>query len=666
MSGMFSKILIANRGEIACRIISTARRMGIKTVAVYSDADKHALHVEMADEAVRIGPAPAAESYLDGRLMIEAALETGAQAIHPGYGFLSENPLFVEAVEGAGLTFVGPSAQSIRAMGLKDAAKQLMEKAGVPVVPGYHGEAQETVVLAGKANEIGYPVLIKASAGGGGKGMRRVDRPDDFREALASAKREAKSSFGDDRVLVEKYIERPRHIEVQVFGDTHGNVVHLFERDCSAQRRHQKVIEEAPAPGMTQEMRAAMTDAAVKAAKAIDYRGAGTIEFIVDGSQGLRPDGFWFMEMNTRLQVEHPVTESVTGLDLVEWQLRVAAGEALPLAQDEIVLSGHSFEARLYAEDVPKGFLPATGTLRHLRFPQSARIDSGVRQGDEISPFYDPMIAKLITHGADRGEALGKLSDALEATEIAGSVTNLSFLAALAKNQAFATGHVDTGLIDRHLPVLSATPEPSGAVWGLAALDALGLTAQGKGDDPFDAIGSWALWQTPSHAVELEHGGERQWLRAARSEDGWTVETPAGAVGLSVSARGGQRYELRSGEGLETVSLARWHEHARGDHIAIFSQGSAHEFHAVDALEAAEDAGHGGDRLTAPMPGLVRLVNAEPGMVVKRGAPLVVLEAMKMEHALGAPRDGVIAEIAVSPGDQVSEGDLLAMLEEEG
>jgi 3-methylcrotonyl-CoA carboxylase alpha subunit len=538
-----------------------------------------------------------------------------------------------------------------------------MEKAGVPVVPGYHGEAQETVVLAAKANEIGYPVLIKASAGGGGKGMRRVGQPDDFREALASAKREASSAFGDDRVLVEKYIERPRHIEVQVFGDSHGNVVHLFERDCSAQRRHQKVIEEAPAPGMSAEMRETMTQAAVKAAQAIRYRGAGTIEFIVDGSQGLRPDGFWFMEMNTRLQVEHPVTESVTGLDLVEWQLRVAAGEPLPLKQDEITLNGHAFEARLYAEDVPAGFLPATGTLRHLRFPDTARVDSGVRQGDEISPFYDPMIAKVITHGADREDALAKLADALGAIEIAGSVTNLSFLAALAANQAFATGHVDTGLIDRHLPVLAAMPEPSGAVWALAALAALGLIEKRKGSDPFDALGNWALWQAFSNAVELEHKGERHWLRVTPANDGWSVETPAGAVELAISAHGDQRYDLHSGEGLETVSLARWHEHTRGDHLAIFADGSAHEFHAVDALEAAEESEHGGDRLTAPMPGLVRLVNAEAGMKVTRGAPIIVLEAMKMEHALGAPRDGVIAEIAVSQGDQVSEGDLLAMLE---
>ena len=662
---MFAKILIANRGEIAVRVIATARRMGIKTVAVYSDADVHAMHVAMADEAVRIGPPPAAESYIDGRLMIEAALATGAEAIHPGYGFLSENPAFVEAVEAAGLVFIGPSAQSIRAMGLKDAAKQLMEKAGVPVVPGYHGEAQETVVLAGKANEIGYPVLIKASAGGGGKGMRRVDRQEDFREALASAKREAKSSFGDDRVLVEKYVERPRHIEVQVFGDSHGNVVHLFERDCSAQRRHQKVIEEAPAPGMTDEMRAAMTDAAVTAARAIDYRGAGTVEFIVDGSQGLRPDGFWFMEMNTRLQVEHPVTELVTGLDLVEWQLRVAAGEKLPLTQETIRLSGHAFEARLYAEDVAAGFLPATGTLRHLRFPDDARIDTGVRQGDEISPFYDPMIAKIITHAGDRETALGKLGEALRDTELAGTVTNLAFLSALAANQAFASGHVDTGLIDRHLTALAATRETPPQIAAFAALVALGLFEERVGNDPFDRIGSWALWQVPVHTAELEQDGRRITCSVSRKHGGWHVEAGGTAADIAVHPLGDDRYELRSGEGLETVSLARWSDHGKDGHLAVFAEGVAHEFRIVDPLEAAQEDEHGGDRLIAPMPGLVRVVHAQAGATVARGAPLVVLEAMKMEHALGAPRDGVIAEIAVSPGDQVAEGDLLAMLETE-
>ncbi|TIT26395.1 MAG: ATP-grasp domain-containing protein, partial [Mesorhizobium sp.] len=448
---MFGKILIANRGEIACRVIRTARRLGVRTVAVYSDADARAWHVEMADEAVHIGPSPVGESYLRGDRIVAAALATGAEAIHPGYGFLSENPDFVDQVTAAGLVFIGPSAASIRAMGLKDAAKRLMETAGVPVVPGYHGEAQEIVLLASKAREIGYPVLIKARAGGGGKGMRRVDHPDDFSEALSGARREAKAAFGDDRVLVEKYVDKPRHIEVQVFGDNFGNAVHLFERDCSAQRRHQKVIEEAPAPGMTPALRKAMTEAAVKAAKAISYSGAGTIEFIVDASQGLKADRFWFMEMNTRLQVEHPVTEMVTGIDLVEWQLRVASGEKLPSAQAEIQLAGHAFEARIYAEDATRGFLPATGTLHHLKFPDAApahaamRIETGVRAGDAISPFYDPMIAKLVVHGKDRAAALAALRKALAETEVAGSTVNTAFLAALAADADFAAGDVDTG-----------------------------------------------------------------------------------------------------------------------------------------------------------------------------------------------------------------------------
>ena len=477
---MFTKILIANRGEIACRVIRTARRMGIWTVAVYSDADARALHVEMADEAVHIGPSPVTESYLLGNRIIEAALETGAQAIHPGYGFLSENPDFVDAVEAAGLIFIGPSGASIRAMGLKDAAKRLMEKAGVPVVPGYHGEDQGLVLLAGKAKEIGYPVLIKARAGGGGKGMRRVDNPDDFPEALAGARREAKAAFGDESVLVEKYVDKPRHIEVQVFGDNHGNAVHLFERDCSAQRRHQKVIEEAPAPGMTREMRAAMTAAAVKAAKAIKYSGAGTIEFIVDASDGLKADRFWFMEMNTRLQVEHPVSEMVTGIDLVEWQLRVAAGEALPKAQNQIALDGHAFEARIYAEDPAKGFLPATGTLHHLKFPpQDAdlRVETGVRAGDAISPFYDPMIAKLVVHADSRTAALQALDTALAATEIAGSVTNIAFLAALARDADFAAGDVDTGLIGRKQDALVQVPPPGAEAVAAAAREAAGIAS---------------------------------------------------------------------------------------------------------------------------------------------------------------------------------------------
>ena len=451
---MFDTILIANRGEIACRVIATAKRMGLRSVAVHSDVDAGARHVALADMAVGIGGAAPADSYLRAERIIEAALATGAGAIHPGYGFLSENPDFVAAVEAAGLVFVGPSAQAIRAMGLKDAAKRLMAEAGVPVVPGYMGDDQDAGRLAAEAEKIGFPVLIKAVAGGGGKGMRLVERGGDFAAALKSCRAEAQGAFGNDAVLIEKFIEQPRHIEIQVFGDG-SDAVHLFERDCSLQRRHQKVIEEAPAPGMTPEMRAAMGDAAVRAAKAIGYAGAGTVEFIVDGAGGLRPDGFWFMEMNTRLQVEHPVTEAITGVDLVEWQLRVAAGEPLPAKQEDLSITGHAFEARLYAEDVPAGFLPATGRLAHLAFPPGVRADSGVVSGDIISPHYDPMIAKLITHGPTRAIALRQLSRGLRGTEVAGTVTNLAFLGALADHAGFAAGEVDTGLIGRDIAALT-------------------------------------------------------------------------------------------------------------------------------------------------------------------------------------------------------------------
>ncbi|MBA89313.1 MAG: 3-methylcrotonyl-CoA carboxylase [Phyllobacteriaceae bacterium] len=645
---MFTKILIANRGEIACRIIRTARRMGIATVAVHSDADSNALHVRMADEAMPIGPAAAAESYLVAERIIAAAQATGAQAIHPGYGFLSENPGFVEKVEAAGLVFIGPSAASIRAMGLKDAAKRLMEKAGVPVVPGYHGDAQELVVLATKASEIGYPVLIKAAAGGGGKGMRKVDRPEDFKDALSAARRESKAAFGDDRVLVEKYIEKPRHIEVQVFGDSHGNVVHLFERDCSLQRRHQKVIEEAPAPGMTEEMRAAMTDAAVKAAKAIDYRGAGTIEFIVDGSDGLRPDGFWFMEMNTRLQVEHPVTECITGVDLVEWQLRVAAGEPLPRRHDEIALCGHAFEARVYAEDPARGFLPAIGTLHHLAFPASVkgglvRIDSGVEQGDAISPFYDPMIAKLIVQGGDRTSALNGLAEALEATQVAGSIANTGFLAALARHSGFAAGDVDTGLIERDQASLVAQPDASAPMVAEAALAASGLKPA-AGNDPWDALAGFSHFHPLSIMVELKRGEETIPARV----------TPADGRSARVSVGDHPPVTLPLG----TRTAVHW-----PGHVTVFAGGHAIDFSLRDPFAGAGDAA-GADRLTAPMPGLVKLVNVEAGATVTKGQPLLVLEAMKMEHTIAAPHDGVIAEVAAQ-GAQVTDGTVLVRFQEQ-
>ena len=675
---MFKKILIANRGEIACRIIRTARRMGIETVAVYSDADgEHGapLHVRMADEAVPIGPrdeTSGREPYLLAERIINAARTMGAEAIHPGYGFLSENPEFVEAVEAAGLVFIGPSAKSIRAMGLKDAAKALMEKAGVPVVPGYHGDMQEPGFLAAKANEIGYPVLIKARAGGGGKGMRRVEEPRQFSAALASCRSEALTSFGDDRVLIEKYVASPRHIEVQVFGDSHGNVVHLFERDCSLQRRHQKVIEEAPAPGMTDAMRAAMTDAAVKAAKAIDYKGAGTIEFIVDGSQGLRPDGFWFMEMNTRLQVEHPVTEEVTGIDLVEWQLRVAAGGELPLAQQDIALCGHSFEARLYAEDAAKGFLPAIGRLEHLRFDPNARNETGVEQGDRISPYYDPMIAKIISTGKDRGEALARLHGALRHTRVAGTVTNKAFLSALCLHPGFVAGSMDTGLIERDLEDLVALPDRAGDAAVIAAiLLALPKPAHLAGD-PYDVLGSFSLWGTSETIIHLEREGERQSVSVA-SADGisFTARALSEASGEAWRAQlvhtdaGSGLVEVVIGDAPVTAHWALWNGVHGERRIAIFLDDATYEFALPDLLESAGDDAAASDAILAPMPGLVKKLDARPGQQVSSGDALVVLEAMKMEHTLTAPRDGVLAAVNVGEGDQVVDGTILIELEAE-
>ncbi|SFI51716.1 3-methylcrotonoyl-CoA carboxylase, alpha subunit [Phyllobacterium sp. CL33Tsu] len=665
MTKMFSKILIANRGEIACRVIRTAQKLGISTVAVYSDADAHALHVGMADEAVNIGPAPVTDSYLRADHIIKAALDTGAEAIHPGYGFLSENPGFVDAVVKAGLVFIGPSADSIRAMGLKDAAKRLMEKAGVPVVPGYHGEAQELVVLASKAREIGYPVLIKARAGGGGKGMRKVDSPDDFAEALGSARREAKSAFGDDRVLVEKYIAKPRHIEVQVFGDNHGNAVHLYERDCSLQRRHQKVIEEAPAPGITAEMREAMTGAAVKAAQAIKYSGAGTIEFIVDATEGLRPDRFWFMEMNTRLQVEHPVTEMVTGLDLVEWQLRVAAGEKLPLAQENIPLNGHSIEVRLYAEDPAKSFLPATGTLYHLAFPNAVkdgavRVETGVRSGDEISPFYDPMIAKLVVHGADRAAALRAMQNALSETEVAGTVTNTAFLAALVRHPGFAAGDVDTGLIDRDLAGLIAPVAIEAGAKELAILFASGLLKRPVSTDPWTALRGYSHHAALAYPVMLEENGAiTRYEVSVLGDERYRISSPADMQELRV--RHGPATWHVTGKGINLHAKAMTIPHG----VAVLAKGAAATFSVADPFLLAEAAGGGGDRLAAPMPGLVKSVRFAAGDQVKKGQVLLVLEAMKMEHSITAPHDGRIAEIA-SEGTQVKEKSSLVRFEDAG
>jgi 3-methylcrotonyl-CoA carboxylase alpha subunit len=653
---MFAKILIANRGEIACRVIRTARRMGIKTVAVYSDADVRSLHVALADEAVHIGPSPVSDSYLRVDKIITAAEQTGAEAIHPGYGFLSENPAFVDAVEAAGLVFIGPSGASIRAMGLKDAAKRLMEKAGVPVVPGYHGEGQELVLLAGKAREIGFPVLIKARAGGGGKGMRRVDRPDDFADALAGARREAKAAFGDDRVLVEKYVDKPRHIEVQVFGDNHGNAVHLFERDCSAQRRHQKVIEEAPAPGMTREMRAAMTAAAVKAAKAIKYSGAGTIEFIVDASEGLKADRFWFMEMNTRLQVEHPVTEMVTGIDLVEWQLRVAAGEALPKSQNQIAVSGHAFEARIYAEDPAKGFLPATGTLHHLQFPEAAphqaelRVETGVRAGDAISPFYDPMIAKLVVHAGDRTAALHALDAALTGTHIAGSVTNITFLSALARDADFAAGDIDTGLIGRKQDALTKSQQPGEAVIAMAALIASGARSRVSEVDPWGAISGYAHFHPVARRASLQTGDDLIAAHISPRSDG-RFDVSLGESGRIYTLAAPGADGTPSGD--NEIGVALW-----PGHVTLFSAGQAYSFAVPDPLGQYADTAGGGDSMRAPMPGVVKVARAQSGDMVAKGQPLLVLEAMKMEHTIAAPHDGVISEI-VSEGTQVTDGMVL-------
>ena len=645
---MFDKILIANRGEIACRVIDTCRRMGVASVAVYSDADRSARHVAMADEAVHIGGAKPADSYLRGDVIIAAARATGAQAIHPGYGFLSENPDFVEAVERTGLTFIGPSAPAIRAMGLKDAAKALMDEAGVPVVPGYHGNNQDPEHLSGAADAIGYPVLIKAVAGGGGKGMRKVARPAEFMDALASAMGEAATAFGNDAVLIEKFVEKPRHIEVQVFGDG-TRAVHLFERDCSLQRRHQKVIEEAPAPGMTPEMRAEMGAAAVRAAEAIGYSGAGTVEFIVDASDGLRSDRFYFMEMNTRLQVEHPVTEAITGVDLVEWQLRVASGEPLPAAQSDLSITGHAIEARLYAEDAAAGFLPATGRLEHLHFGEGARADTGVGPGDEISPWYDPMIAKLIVHGPTRGVALRRMDRALATTEVAGATTNLAFLRRLVNHPRFAAGDVDTGLIEADLDALTAPPETPPAVIARAALAAMGL-----GGDPAPLAG-FSLWAPLGQDIRLAQ-----------------VET---ALDVRVALEGAGRTRCSFGEELVVLTreAAGWRPEGGGQTLravttprrVVVYDGDAHVFDVLDPLAIAAEAGAGGNRIEAPMPGLVKAVFVAAGDRVERGARLAVLEAMKMEHVLTAGRDGVVAEVLAAEGAQVEAGAPLILLETE-
>jgi 3-methylcrotonyl-CoA carboxylase alpha subunit len=643
---MFSKLLIANRGEIAVRVMRTAKRMGISTVAVYSDADAHALHVAMADEAVRIGPPPARESYLNSAAILAAAKQTGAEAIHPGYGFLSENAVFAEACAAAGIVFVGPPPSAIRAMGLKDQAKALMAKAGVPVVSGYLGEDQSPTRLAEEAERTGYPVLIKAVAGGGGKGMRRVDAKAEFAAALEGAKREAASAFGDDRVLIEKYVTRPRHIEMQVFADNHGNAVHLFERDCSLQRRHQKVIEEAPAPGMPAAMRAKMGEAAVKAASAVGYSGAGTVEFIADASEGLKADRFWFMEMNTRLQVEHPVTEAITGLDLVEWQLRVAAGEKLPLVQSEIRLNGHAIEARLYAEDPQHDFLPSTGTLERLHLPDNlVRVDSGVREGDAVTPYYDPMIAKVIAH-ADRREATAaKLAHALEETQIAGLRTNNAFLIRALKQPEFIAGEIDTGFIPRHqAELIPPKSDPSLHLLAQAALFLIQKRERGHySNDPWDRDDGFRLVGEARETVDFIVGGKRKPVELIHHHDG-SLEI---ANGSAVTSTHTNAVRLKSGD------------------IAVFDHGETWTLPLYDPFAAAEEQGSAADRITAPMPGKVIQVLVRPGESVKRGAPLAVLEAMKMEHTLSASADALVATVDVSPGDQVNEGAVIVRFAKE-
>lgn len=649
---MFKKILIANRGEIACRVAATARRLGIRTVAVYSQADAQSQHVAMCDESVLIGPAPAKESYLKMERIISAARDTGAEAIHPGYGFLSENEAFAAACEASDIVFIGPPASAIRAMGSKSAAKALMEKARVPLVPGYHGERQESDFLRQQADAIGYPVLLKASAGGGGKGMRIVERSEDFEAALASCKREAINSFGDDRVLVEKYLQRPRHIEIQVFADTQGNYVYLFERDCSVQRRHQKVLEEAPAPGMTPERRQAMGEAAVNAARAVGYVGAGTVEFIAnqDGS-------FYFMEMNTRLQVEHPVTELITGTDLVEWQLRVAAGEPLPLQQQDVHIDGHAIEARIYAENPEKGFLPSTGTLLHLRLPDAVnfaqghvRIDAAVRQGDAITPHYDPMIAKLIVHGDDRSQALARMQQALNAIEIVGPSTNVAFLSRLIATPAFAGAELDTGLIERHhallFPPADAVPVEMLALW-LAKL----MASDTARHDPWDSVQGWRLNGSYRRTLRFECDDQDFELNLEYSRDGWRMTNQSQQALLN---------HIAIDQADVSIQIDGRHLSGRvvrdDDRFHVFWQGQHRVISWSDPIAHAGESESEGGRLTAPMPGKIVQLMVDEGASVEKGAPLLIMEAMKMEHTISAPANGKVEALHYAVGDQVAEG----------
>ncbi|MCG8988200.1 acetyl/propionyl/methylcrotonyl-CoA carboxylase subunit alpha [Delftia acidovorans] len=671
---MFKKILIANRGEIACRVAASARRMGVRTVAVYSDADDRAKHVQACDEAVHIGGSAPKDSYLRWERILEAAKATGAQAIHPGYGFLSENEEFAQACADAGLVFIGPPPSAIRAMGLKAASKQLMEKAGVPLVPGYHGADQDPQLLQREADRIGYPVLIKASAGGGGKGMRLVERSEDFAAALASCQREAINSFGDDAVLVEKYVLRPRHIEIQVFGDTQGNCVYLFERDCSVQRRHQKVLEESPAPGMTPALRQKMGEAAVAAAQAVNYVGAGTVEFIVEQPGGYdQPEAmkFYFMEMNTRLQVEHPVTEAITGEDLVDWQLRVASGLPLPKRQDELRITGHAIEARICAENPDNGFLPATGTLHVYRKPDCAsfrvgdvRVDDGVREGDAISPFYDSMIAKLIVHGDTREQALARLDAALAETRIVGLATNVQFLRLVIASDAFATAKLDTALIERekqHLFHQQRLPQAQ----AVAAAVAQVLQAERAQEtaDPFSRRDGWRSHGVAERRWDFRQGEAAVPARLRYLHDG-ALQL---AVGEGESLAEGLLSWQQAGDGAFDVQFAgqrlRAQVHVLGEQCHVFAPQGAAVLGLADPLAHAGEVQSEGGRLTAPMPGKVVSFAVKAGDKVSKGQPLAVMEAMKMEHTIAAPGDGVVAELLYAPGDQVTEGSELLRLE---
>ncbi|MBI5483644.1 MAG: acetyl/propionyl/methylcrotonyl-CoA carboxylase subunit alpha [Deltaproteobacteria bacterium] len=656
---MFDKILIANRGEIACRVIRTARRMGIRTVSVYSDADAEAQHVKLADEAYHIGPPAARESYLLADVILDVALKSGAGAVHPGYGFLSENAGFAEACAKAGIVFIGPPCEAIRAMGSKSAAKQIMEAACVPLVPGYHGQNQDPAFLRVEADRIGYPLLIKASAGGGGKGMRVVWKGSDFEEALSGAKREAMAGFGDDHVLMEKYLTRPRHIEIQVFADSQGNALHLFERDCSIQRRHQKVIEEAPASGMTTELRAQMGKAAVAAARAINYEGAGTVEFLLD------EDGsFYFMEMNTRLQVEHPVTEMITGLDLVEWQLRVASGETMPCTQEQLVIGGHAIEARIYAEDPNREFLPSIGKLRHLRTPAEnahVRIDSGVRQGDEVSIHYDPMIAKLVVWDSDRSAAIRRLQQALAEFQVVGVTTNTVFLGSVAAHPAFIAGEIDTSFIERHRSALF--PEvaiASDRILALAALDLmleqsdLALQRASASADPYSPwhqSNGWRLNFDNHHELYFIDGEQTTTVVVHYRPGGYVLDLPGGSLFVR-GERGAGGDILADLGGMRVKATVVRH----GNTITILDQGKSHLLTRHDPGAAGDEDEAAAGRLTAPMPGKVVAIMAEVGVRVGRGTPLLIMEAMKMEHTINAPCDGAVAEFHFEVGAVVNEG----------